>query len=125
MSSELIIMIRSSVQSQYCWLLTIRCPEFLKISSQLLSFQKGQSQTMRVFLLLSILTFAFAKGENQTCGLADEILNLQHEVEVCKDCSSNLCQQLNISSASSQENVCYWNERSDMCLSSKGKFISS
>ena len=79
---------------------------------------------MRVLLLLlSILTFA--KGENQTCGLADEILNLQYEVEDCKDCSSNLCQQLNISTASSQENVCYWNERVDMCLSSNGKLISS
>ena len=78
---------------------------------------------MRVFLLLSILTLA--KGENQTCGLADGIVNLQYEVEDCKDCSPNLCQQLNISTAFSKENVCYWNERVDLCLSSNGKFISS
>ena len=56
---------------------------------------------MRVFLLLSILTFA--KGEKQTCGLADEILNPQYEVEDCQDCFSILCKEVNISTASSQE----------------------
>ena len=78
---------------------------------------------MRVLLLLSFLMFV--KGENQMCGLDDGIYNLSCEVEDCKDCYVNLCQQLNISTASSKKNVCYWNERVDMCLSSNGKFSST
>ena len=72
---------------------------------------------MRVILLLSILTFA--KGAKK-CGLPDKISNVQYEVRDCKDCSSNLCQEMDLSTASSKKNVCYWNAFLDMCASSDG-----
>ena len=67
---------------------------------------------MRVFLLLSILMFG-----TWYLDLANEINSLEYEMVNCDDSASNLCKHLNISTASCEECVSYWNERVHMCLS--------
>ena len=77
-----------------------------------LSLQRKMSRIMRVFLLLSILMFG-----TWYLDLANEIKSLKYELVNCEDSASNLCKHLNISTASCEECVSYWNERVHMCLS--------
>ena len=84
-------------------------------------------------ILLSVLKFGFAEQQKYICGFETlrEIYGSGYikydprEAENCQDCLDGLCKQADLLTASSKtDNLCYWNEYRDICLSNRGELIS-